>query len=73
LQLKQRHTQTPPDDARIIFFHGGKKPWDFKASVEEEKIRCPQCRAVVKIQSSRWNRPWRGSRGDYRWIAQNYQ
>jgi hypothetical protein len=66
----RRYKAKPPEDARIIFFYGGEKPWHFAST---ERPRCHACGADVRVKP-----PWElnfnrhGATDDYQWIPRNY-
>lgn len=46
-----QYRKAPPANARIIFFYGNKKPWDFSADNKVKPPRCQQCGAPVRLKN----------------------
>lgn len=58
----------PPENARLIFFHGGEKPWSFPNG---EGPKCGHCGSPVKVQPPYVLITQR--RNTHPWIAKSYR
>jgi len=76
IRYDARFKKNPPPGARIVFFQGGQKPWNFKADPPPE-LTCPQCGGPVPIVAPEpWTVTWSQpatTHASSSWIVKNYQ